>query len=138
MATKNVTLRMPVSMVEYLDSENSSIQAAVINSIDALRTIRKYSLNELMGKFKPKEWLFFADILNSIIVDGLFRGSAEALVATCKDAAELNGTYDVDIDALTQKIKTLTGAQVEALYYRVEKYWSLDDFPKDLEGWENF
>lgn len=116
------------------------INKAMIPSEDEelLKLLKAYSLNELKGKFAPNEWKFFADSLNGTIVDGMFRCNVGALVAHCEDSEQFEGTaskWDVSVPGLTEKINKLGGAQVEALYTRVERFW---DDPKDLEEWSVF
>lgn len=105
---------------------------------ELLKLLKAYSLNELKGKFTPNEWKFFADSLNGTMVDGMFRCNVGALVAHCEDSERFEGTasrWEVSIPDLTEKINKLGGAQVEALYTRVESFW---DNPKDLEEWSVF
>lgn len=101
---------------------------------EIIRYIRAYSKKELKGKFTREEWLFFFDSLNGSIVDGMFRCNAGALIVHSQDAQEFEGTatkWNVDLQALIEKIKLLTGAQVDALYTFVEEFWNNEE--RDLE-----
>ncbi|MHC1781035.1 MAG: hypothetical protein AB9922_12450 [Bacteroidales bacterium] len=106
---------------------------------DVLKQIRLYSRRELKGKFTREEWLFFIDSLNGSLTEARFRCNAGALMYHCHDAAELEGTankWGVDLPVLLEKIqKTLTGAQVEALYTFIEGFWNKED--RDLEKTAN-
>lgn len=107
-------------------------------SEELLKHIKAYSLNELKGKFTPQQWKFFADSLNGTMVDGMFRCNVGALIAHCEDSDKFEGTaakWSVDLSDLCANVKALGGAQVDALYSRVEQFW---DNPKDLESWSVF
>lgn len=131
---RTVSLRLPEDQVTYLQNNYKNINYGVIASTEALMTIRKYSLNEIKGLFTSGEWSFFADSLNGTITDGLFRCNKEALIYHCQDAEQLDGTarkWDVNVEQLSEKIGKLSGAQVEALYFRVESFW--EDENRNLE-----
>ena len=124
MATKNVTIRLNESMSDYILKTYINYNVGINEALDALRTIRAYSLNELKGKFTKEEWSFFAD---------------SALVAHCEDSELLEGTarkWGVGIKALIEKVNSLTGAQVEALYLRVEQFWN--DESRDLDKFKSW
>ena len=139
METKNVTLRLPIEQTDWLNENYKNLNQGVISAIDALKTIRVYSLSELKGKFDPGEWTFFADSLNGIITDRMFRCNSGALVAHSEDSEQFNGTatkHNVNLPELLEKIKALPGAQVDALYFRVEQFW---DNPKaNLQKWAEY
>jgi len=105
---------------------------------ELLKLLKAYSQNELKGKFTLDEWKFFADSLNGTMADGIFRCNAGVLIAHCEDSEQFEGTatkWGVSVPDLTEKINKLGGAQIEALYTRIEKFW---DDPKDLEAWSVF
>ena len=137
METKNATIRIPLELAGYL-SKKGSINQGIIDGIEALKTIRMYSETELKGRFTSKEWIFFADSLNGTMTEGLFRCNASALVAHCEDSETYEGTASktgVELKGLIEKVSGLTGAQVEALYNRVEEWW---ENPIELEKWAKF
>ena len=74
MATKNVTLRLPEEMVEYLTRNNESINQAVISEINTLKRIRLVALGELKGLFTVDEWVFMINTFNSTLTDEMFWG----------------------------------------------------------------
>lgn len=140
MAIKNATIRLPEELIEWLTSDGKSINQAVVECAQNLRRVRMVSAGELRGVFTPDEWKFLADSLNGTSVSESFRCNVSALVAHVEDAAQLEGLdrrWQVDVNAFTQKIKTLHGANVEALYARVEEYWANSD-TKDLNEWATF
>lgn len=79
MATKNVTLRLPEEMVEYLTRNNDSINQAVINEINAIKRIRTVAMGELKGLFTPQEWIFLADAFKGTLIDDVFCATKEHL-----------------------------------------------------------
>lgn len=140
MATrKATTVYLPDEQAKYIQENYKNTSFGIITAIDALMTIRKYSLSEIKGLLTPGEWSFFADSLNGTITDGIFRCNKEALICHCIDAEQLDGTaskWDVDLAQLTAKIGKLTGAQVEALYFRVEQFWENEN--RDLEEFAKY
>lgn len=140
MAIKNATIRLPEELIEWLTGDGKSINQAVVECAQNLRRVRMVSAGELRGVFTPDEWKFLADSLNGTSVSESFRCNVSALVAHVEDAAQLEGLdqkRQVDVEAFTQKIKTLHGANVEALYARVEEYWANSD-TTDLNDWATF
>jgi len=138
MDTKNATVRLPKNIADYLSQNYSSINQGIIETINAFLQIRSTSMNELKGVFAKDEWKFFADSLNGTLVDGVFRTNVGALVAQCEDSARYDGLdqkWNLNLEALIKKVKSLKGANIEALYTRVEAFWN---HPEDLEGWSEF
>jgi len=73
------------------------------------------------------------------MTDGSFRCNAGALAYHCLDADKLDGLgakWEIDVLELMDKIKDLTAAQVEALYFRVESFW--EDEERDLEEFAKY
>jgi hypothetical protein len=57
----------------------------------------------------------------------------------CLDAENLDTLgekWDIDVLDLMDKIKDLTAAQVDAVYFRVEQFWNSED--KNLEEFSRF
>jgi hypothetical protein len=139
MTKKAASIRLPEQQTNYILENYKNINFGIVSIVDALQIIRKYSLSEIKGVFTPGEWSFFADSLNGTITDGIFRCSKEALIYHCQDAEQLDGTaskWDVDLAQLTAKIEKLTGAQVEALYFRIEQFWEGEN--RDLGAFSNY
>ena len=136
MAKKTVTIRLSEEAYEYVASSNSdSINKAIEDSILALKSIREKSMAELKGVFTKDEWAFLADSLNGTLVVGAFRSNVGALVAHCEDADSIDGLgrkWVVSIDELTGKILTLRGANIDAIYKRVEDFLNSD---VSIEEW---
>ncbi len=136
--TKNVTLRLPLDLAEWLTSNGESVNQAVISCAKTMRRIRSVSTGELKGVFTENEWKFFADSLNGTVVNELFRCNVSALVAHCEDAERYDGAaskWGVDIVVLCEKIKSLKGANIDALYTRVESFWAN---PANIDKWAKF
>lgn len=144
MVTK--TIRISEDQAQFLTANFKNISAGITECIEAkripsteddtLKYIRLYSIKELKAKFIPSEWLFFADSLNGSMVEGMFRCNQSALIAHCEDAQLYEYTadkYKIDLPALLDKIKVLTGAQVDALYSHVEGFWNTEN--GDLNIW---
>lgn len=147
MITKNI--RITESQEQFLLSNYKNISQGISACIDkarfpdsniddVLKTIRAYTKRELKGKFSQEEWSFFADSLNGTISDGIFRCNVEALAYHCQDAEDLDGTatkWGVDIDKLIEKVRALTSAQIETLYWFVEEFWNAEHEARNLEKW---
>lgn len=136
---KGTTVYLPEDQAKYIQENYKNQNIGIIAAIEALMTIRKYSTNELKGIFTPEEWSFLADSLNGTMTTDAFRCNAGALVHHCQDAEELDGTgqkWEIDIEKLVRKVEKLTGAQVEALYFRVESFWEDDN--RNLEEFAEY
>lgn len=140
MATRTVNLRLPEEMVEYLTRNNDSINQAVISEINAIKRIRTVAMGELKGLFTVPEWMFLADAFNGTLIDDVFCANVGAFIAGCEDAERYEGTaskWSVDLSAFIAKVKTLHGANIEAIYTRIKDYWEHCS-ELDMNNWSNF
>ena len=140
MAIKNATIRLPEELIEWLTSGGKSVNQAVIECAQSLRRVRMVSAVELRGLFTPGEWKFLADSLSGASVADSFRCNVPALAAHVENVAQLDlldKKWNVDVEAFKQKILKLHGANVEALYARVEEFWANRD-TTDLNDWAAF
>lgn len=111
----------------------------IADQLQFLQQIRRASLREIKGVFTPAEWGFFADILNGTIITPEFRCLQSGLIAEVEDAEHFDGTatkWNVNVEKISEKIQNLTGAQIDALYYRVESFWN--DENRDMETWQKW
>ncbi len=140
--TKTITLRIEKSFADVLE-KFPSVSNGVESIITKLQTMQKRSENELRGKFTTNEWKFFAASLNGTIADESIRYQPDLLVFHSEDAEALEGhatNFDVSIEDLKPKIMSLTAAQMDALYGRVERFWdavSAGTAP-ELDAWAKF
>lgn len=135
--TITATVRLPQEMTAFLKENGSGITAGIVNAVNDLIRLRNISDIELKGIFCPGEWKFFADSLNGTMTLDGFRVSRDALIAHNEDSQTYEDTatrYGIDVFALNQKCGKLTGAQVDALYRRLEKFWD-KCAETDLEKW---
>lgn len=135
--TRLISLRIPNKVLESLDTKDG-ITNAIISALDDLTLLHRQSNIEIKGIFTPEEWKFLADSLNGILVTDMFRVSKDALIAHCEDSETYDkaaSRYDVSIPELSKKIDSLCGAQVDAVYRRVESYW---ENQPDLEEWAKY
>lgn len=138
--TKNVTLRLPVHVVEYLEKSDYSINQAVIDAVEKLEMVEKYADRDIQNKFTEAEWKYLADSLNGTMVEGDFRFYSAALTANIEDSARYDGLdtkWDVDPEQLTTKIKALSSSAIDAIHRRVERFWNTDR-PVDLDEWAKY
>lgn len=139
METKNVTLRLSTEATAYILTQGNSITEGINNIVNQLQQHERHADLELKGKFTPEEWKFLADSLNGTMTLDDFRFSASALVAHNEESQLYEGTaikWGVYIADLNAKCGSLTAAQVEALYRRVEKFWQHPE--TDLEQWATY
>ena len=91
------------------------------------RIIQAVSRQELRGKFTYYEWLFFLGTLNGCKIEGTLRCSWSVLVIHCERVQEHSRAADkymIDLDVLIKKIRSLSGAQIDAIYSFVEEFWA--------------
>lgn len=130
---------MPQDVLDWVEFGSKSKNEVIVESLKALRKMRQVSANELRGVFAPNEWKFLADSLNGVVIPDVFRCSVSALIAHAEDAAALDnlGTkWGVEIGELVGKISLLHGANVDALYTRVEEFWAHPG--TDFDEWAIF
>lgn len=140
MATKNVTLRMPEEMTEYLLLNYNSINQAVITEISYLRRIRQVSLGEIKGLFSETEWVFMADVFKGTIIDDVFCANVSAFIAACEDAEKFDhaaSVLHIDFNRFLEKIRSVKGANIEAIYSRIKYYWNHSD-SLEISKWAKF
>lgn len=128
METKQVNLRIPQELLDYVKSQYDSLNSDIVSAIQRLRSIRQVALGEIRGIFTKEEWMFFIDSMNGVMVDEIFCCNVGGLIAHCEDSERFEGTatkYGVDLESLSTKIKTLRGANIEAIYYRVSQFWTI-------------
>lgn len=138
MTTKNATIRLPEDIAEWLTENGKSINQAIIDSCQTLKRIRTVSTGEIRGIFTSAEWSFLVDSLNGTMITDTFRCNVQALIAHCEDSAKyesLDKKWGVDMTKFLEKIKALHGANIDAIYARVEDFWENE---RNLEEWINF
>ena len=135
---KTVTIRMEEELAATLEKEGDSLNRTIVENLKRLNRIRLVSEKELAGIFTDNEWRFLFDSLNGVLIDDSMSCNVGVLIAHCEDAERFEGTasrWDVNIEDVTAKIADLKGANIEALYDRVKRFWSKDN---DLNEWSNF
>ncbi|MEE1084131.1 MAG: hypothetical protein UH850_10455 [Paludibacteraceae bacterium] len=139
METKNITVRIPSNIAEWLDGRDNSYNGAIVDALEKAMFIESYSMDEIKGKLTEQEWKYLADSLNGTLALGSFRYSSSVLAAGVEDSDRLDGLgskWGVDVKVLTEKILALTAAQIDAIYTRVEDFWNN---PKmDLNVWAKY
>lgn len=138
METKNITVRIPENIADWLDGRNNSYNSAIVDALEKAMFIERYTMNEIKGKLTENEWKYLADALNGSLALGTFRYSSSALVASVEDSDQLDNLgikWDVDVKVLTQKISSLPASQIDAIHTRVEEFWNK---PEDLDAWAKY
>lgn len=140
MAAKAVSLRLPEELVERLSKKGDNFTQTVINELNNLERIRLVSLGEVKGLFTPQEWIFIADAFNGTLMDSALRANVGVFIASCEDAERFEGKASlnqVDLDNFLEKVRTLRGANIEAIITRVEEYWEHCG-EIDINNWSQF
>ena len=135
---KTVTIRMDEELAAQLEKEGDSLNRTIVDNLKRLGRIRLVSEKELKGVFTANEWKFFFDTLNGLMIDEALACNVGVLIAHCEDAEAFEGTatrWNVDINELKAKIATLKGANIEAIYDRVHRFWMKNG---DLNTWAEF
>lgn len=139
METKNITVRIPANIAEWLDGRDNSYNGAIVDALEKAMFIESYSMDEIKGKLTEQEWKYLADSLNGTLALGSFRYSSSVLAAGVEDSDRLDGLgskWGVDVKVLTGKLLSLTAAQIDAIHTRVEEFWNN---PKmDLNVWAKY
>jgi len=144
-AKELMTIRITPECSQYLKMNYKNRSAGADSAISELMNIRNASLSEIKGLFTPGEWIFIASSLyRDYKAEGAFRVSSDRLITHCEDNEKIGNNccsmYGVELQTITDKIKTLSAAQIDAIYHRVSIYWSNADRPDiiSLKEWAEF
>lgn len=137
MEYKTVTLRLPIEVAQYIETKSDggftdSIKT-IVNNLKVLETLADKEVSEL---FTSDEWRFFFDSLNGTMIEDWMRYRTDLIVAHNEDAELYDGTaqrWGIDLAELNKKCKSLTSAQVDALYRRVERFWKSSSEERDSQ-----
>ena len=135
---KTVTIRMDEELAAQLEKEGESLNRTIVDNLKRLNRIRYVSEMELKGVFTTEEWKFFFDSLNGLIVDDALACNVGVLIAHCEDSEFFDSAcskWGADFNEMRHKISTLKGANIEAIYDRVRRFWNENG---DIEEWSNF
>lgn len=138
METKNITIRIPSNIAEWLDGKKNSYNGAIVDALEKAMFIERYTMSEIKGKLTENEWKYLADALNGTLALGTFRYSSSALVASIEDSDQLDdlgNKWGVVVKELTEKISAMTAVQIDAIHTRVEFFWNK---PEDLDAWAKY
>lgn len=123
-------------MKEIYDTLGHKDPEVIVSQLQTLHRLRLHSIRELKGKFTPPEWRFMVNSINGTLVPADIRPNVSIFVARCEDSAALDymdTKYGVEMTVFVQKLKTLTSAQVDTIYYTIGKFW---EHPEgDLDEW---
>lgn len=140
MAAKAVSLRLPEELVERLSKKGENFTQIVISELNSLERIRLVSLGEVKGMFTPQEWIFIADAFNGTLMDSVLRANVGVFIASCEDAERFEGKatlHQIDLEKFLDKVRSLRGANIEAIISRVEEYWE-HSHEIDINIWSQF
>lgn len=141
METKTITIRIPSLMYEGMQKhlEAGSITQQVLKKLKKADSLTQMAVNELRGKFTPGEWMYMANTFETPVGDE-FRYDPKYL-AWGVESSYIKGSLDekwkIDARALRDKCLTLTTAQTEALYSRIEEFWS-NGASGNADTWSRF
>lgn len=127
METKTITLRLPIEVAQYIETKGEGgFTDNVKQIVDNLKALETLADKEVAAVFTKEEWNFFFDSFNGTIIEDWMRYRTDLLVAHNEDSELYEGTaqrWGVDLAELNKKCKSLTSAQVDAVYRKVEKFW---------------
>lgn len=109
-------------------NENEKLDVLGFRAREALRYYfnnLKYAVKEITGKFTFEECIMLMDLTNSLIVTP--ENNKQTLVYSLEDYREFAPFANKDdVNALINKINTLTEMQVHAVYYLCKQAWKDD------------
>ena len=138
METKTITIRIPEDVEKYLTRNGDKINPAVISAVRRLKRIREVAMAELKGVFTENEWSFIFDLTKGLIIDDNFSSSKGVLIAQIEDAEKYKGlatNHFADVNKMIEKIKSLHGSNIDAIYERAAAFWSQHN---DIKEWCKF
>ena len=138
METKTVTIRIPEDVEKYLTRNGDKINPEVISTVRRMKRIREVAMAELKGVFTENEWSFIFDLTKGLIIDDNFFSSQGVLIAQIEDSEKYDGMatrHFADVSKMVEKIKTLHGSNIDAIYERAAAFWSQQN---DIKEWCKF
>ena len=138
METKTITIRIPEDVEKYLTRNGDKINPEVISTVRRLKRIREVAMAELKGVFTENEWSFIFDLTKGLIIDDNFSSSKGVLIAQIEDSEKYDGLatkHFADVSKMMEKIKTLHGSNIDAIYERAVAFWSQQN---DIKEWCKF
>lgn len=138
METKTVTIRIPEDVEKYLTRNGDKINPEVISTVRRMKRIREVAMAELKGVFTENEWSFIFDLTKGLIIDDNFSSSQGVLIAQIEDSEKYDGMatrHFADVSKMVEKIKTLHGSNIDAIYERAAAFWSQQN---DIKEWCKF
>lgn len=138
METKTVTIRIPEDIEKYLTRNGDKINPEVISTVRRMKRIREVAMAELKGVFTENEWSFIFDLTKGLIIDDSFSSSKGVLIAQIEDSEKYDGLatrHFADVSKMMEKIKTLHGSNIDAIYERAAAFWSQQN---DIKEWCKF
>lgn len=138
METKTVTIRIPEDVEKYLTRNGDKINPEVISTVRRMKRIREVAMAELKGVFSENEWSFMFDLTKGLIIDDNFSSSKGVLIAQIEDSEKYDGLatkHFSDVSKMVEKIKTLHGSNIDAIYERAAAFWSQQN---DIKEWCKF
>lgn len=138
METKTITIRIPEDVEKYLTRNGDKINPEVISTVRRMKRIREVAIAELKGVFSENEWSFIFDLTKGLIIDDNFSSSKGVLIAQIEDSEKYDGLatkHFADVSKMVEKIKTLHGSNIDAIYERAAAFWSQQN---DIKEWCKF
>jgi hypothetical protein len=144
---KTITIRLEDQLLSQLAEVDYRPTTAGQIVVELFATIRRTTLIELKGKFSREEIIVLADITNGTMPTWRYLASREMLVAEVEDLRHFENVcdiYGVNFNAMIEKIKGLTAAQVAILQLELYRFWNVggdggyDSPSPDLEKLINF
>lgn len=137
--TRTVTIRVSIEDADTLTKlGNGSINRGVSLMTSKIRVLTKIAEREIKGVFTEQEWKFLADSLNGVIIDDAIRYCPKNLAYHNEDTRtyeHMDEKWSVDVAELNKKVMQLTSAQVDAVYMRIERFWSEN---VELDEWSKY
>lgn len=126
MAKKTVTLRITHEAEAFMLKKGSSLSVGAQTTASHLLAIEQYSDREVAEIFSEEnEWNFLYDTHNGTMIEDWMRFNATMLCAHCEDCEDIYYIrWNINRKAFSDKCASLTAAQCDAVYRRIEKFWA--------------
>lgn len=122
---KQITIRLDDQVVSrYSDYKN--ITSAVTQAAESFYVLRRYTLEELKGRFSHAEIVGLCDMFNGTIIQPEMSVKS-VLLAQLEDAENfdnLSARHGFKYSELKEKIEGLTASQVFFLIHEIDRFWN--------------
>lgn len=126
--TNTKSIRLNPQTEEEFEKLFGSAYAGGTRAAEAYLWLRRYTLKGIKGILTENELYAITDSLNGSIMEPQFIVNQSAVIAHIEDADQFEGLgkkWDIDINALIEKLKSMSPADLYFLHDEIDRFWNI-------------